>query len=71
MPKLIEQDLKKYTFTTRAFISPVEIDGKFFWIVTQFEDDTYCDGDVISPKVSGDSILDLVVTEEIGENLDD
>lgn len=66
---LSDKDLKRYTFTTGAFISPVEINGKFFWVVTSFEDDTYCDGKLINPKLSGDSILDLVTLEEIEENL--
>ena len=46
-------------FTTGAFLKAIEIDinGKrqFRWIVTQFEDDSFENGELISPIESADS----------------
>lgn len=44
----------RYAFTTGAHIAPVQINGKWRWIVTEFEDDTFVDGELVNP----DSVAD-------------
>lgn len=61
--KISEKKIKKYTFTDGAFISPIFIDGKYRWIVVEFDGDTYCDGNVIYPDTEADSIMELAYQE--------
>ncbi len=62
-----QNELEKYTYTTGAFISPffIKEENKWVWIVREFDDDTFCDGDLISPKEESEHIDDIIETEEV------
>lgn len=44
----IEHFTTPEAYTTGAFIQPVWLNGKYYWIVDRFEDDTFIDGECIS-----------------------
>jgi hypothetical protein len=52
-------------FTTGAFITPVEINGKWHWVVSGFEDDTYDgSGDYAEIVESAENMEDLIREED-------
>ena len=61
--EILENQIKRYSFTDGAHIAPILIDGKYFWIVTEFDGDTYCNGDIICPDTEADNIMKLVYRE--------
>lgn len=52
-------------YTTGAFLRPVKIavDGKerWAWVVIEFEDDSFRDGDVYNPKEFGENKDELLI----------
>ena len=55
-------------YTTGAFLAPVNVtDGNgnivWLWAVSQFNDDTYLDGELCSPIVKADNDEDLLLTD--------
>jgi len=57
-------------FTTGAHIAPYQRkDGKYVWVVTKFEDDTFMDGDCIDPDIISATQDELI--NRIGEDEDD
>ena len=65
-----EKDLRKYTYTTGAFITPFfdKETKRWMWVVTEFDSDTYCDGEYIDTDIVATEIMGLVKLEE---NVDD
>ena len=56
-------------YTTGAFVHPVEMqdeDGNrhWRWVVSQFEDDTYLDGETCSPVVSAETCEKLLIADD-------
>jgi hypothetical protein len=48
-------------FTTGAYLYPIEgADGRFYWAVGGFEDDSFMDGDIFNPLESADKLEDLL-----------
>ena len=52
-------------YTTGAFLYPVKVTGsngntEWLWAVSQFEDDSYLDGEICNPVESADSIKKLL-----------
>jgi hypothetical protein len=47
-------------FTTGAYLEPVQIGEKFYWRVTQFEDDTFLEGEYASVQECGDTVEQLI-----------
>ena len=60
---LTQNEIAKYTYTTGAFITPVFIDGNWRWVVTNFDNDTYCDGVLIDPVEVSDDVEGLVLED--------
>ena len=55
-------------YTTGAYLAPLKVrdsDGAVVWIwaVSQFEDDTYCDGKICSPTVIAKASNKLLLTD--------
>jgi hypothetical protein len=54
-------------FTTGAYLVPMRItnDGKerFVWIVDEFKDDTYLDGELCTPNVYSDDFNNMIEDE--------
>ena len=49
-------------FTTGAFISPMkQADGTYRWVVTEFEDDTFIDGEEVNVQEIASKEDDLVL----------
>lgn len=62
----------KQFFTTGAFVSPVQIGDKWYWIVDEFESDTFYDGDCldgIQPCADSEAGLVETETEEDSDDL--
>ncbi|MDQ3798231.1 MAG: hypothetical protein M3384_02170 [Acidobacteriota bacterium] len=69
----IEQRLDNFFFaedspkiyTTGAYLVPMKIKKenkeRFVWIVAEFDDDSYCEGEICSPVVYADSLESLIV----------
>ena len=57
--EIFEDEVRRYTFTDGAHITPIFYEGKWVWMVTEFDGDTYCDGDIINPDTVSDSIASL------------
>jgi len=54
-------------YTTGAYLVPVEFaDGSWHWVVSQFEDDTFLNGETFNPPEIANSIA-LLVTDTHGE----
>jgi len=56
-------------YTTGAFLRPVKVTGDngndvWLWAVSQFEDDTYLDGETCDPVERADSIEKLLSTDD-------
>lgn len=66
--EILENEIKRYTFTDGAFITPILIDGRYRWIVTEFDGDTYCNGDIIDPDVEAESIIELAYRLGVEDN---
>lgn len=60
-------ELKRYTYTSGAHIYPLPIsvdnEIKWVWAVSEFEDDTFCDGTLISPNEVSDTLEGLIEDE--------
>lgn len=54
-------------YTTGAFIVPMKIKKggkeKFIWVVSEFNDDSYLNGELCSPMVYADSLEHLIVED--------
>ena len=53
-------------FTTGAYIQPLKVtddagNEKWFWVVSEFADDTFMDGEVLNPVESGTTKQELLV----------
>jgi hypothetical protein len=56
-------------YTTGAFLFPVKVTESngnevWLWAVSQFEDDSYCDGKTCSPVVSAETVENLLLSDE-------
>jgi hypothetical protein len=47
----IKDNLSYYTYTTGAHLTPIFYRGRWVWMVAEFEDDTFCDGECINPDI--------------------
>lgn len=58
-------DSEPRIYTTGAHLAPLELsDGtrkRYVWVVDEFSDDTYFDGDPCSPNVYANTIKNLLV----------
>lgn len=68
-PTLTYHPSRDPVYTTGAFIQPVSYVGSdgetvFGWIVTEFEDDTYRDGECLNIEVSADNLAGLTPEDE-------
>lgn len=54
-------------FTTGAFITPVLIEDRWRWVVTEFEDDTFIDGNDVNVVESSVNLEDLILWEDEDE----
>lgn len=50
-------------YTTGAFLSPVKVGEHWVWMVDQFEDDSFLDGDVYNPLESAASRDALILSD--------
>ncbi|MDR1484486.1 MAG: hypothetical protein LBT09_06645 [Planctomycetaceae bacterium] len=55
---------KIVVYTTGAFLEPVKIGNQYHWVVTEFNDDTYRDGDHVSVVEYADKPEKLIKDEE-------
>lgn len=57
-------ELQPKIYTTGAFLVPVKImKGKterYVWVVYEFDDDSYLDGDLCSPTIYSDKLKNLI-----------
>jgi len=51
-------------FTDGAFLQPVNINNKWYWMVVGFKDDSYLDGEVCDPVVTAESQDELLREDE-------
>jgi len=51
-------------FTTGAFLQPVKINDKWYWMAVGFEDDSYLDGETCDPLITADSQEELLRKDE-------
>ncbi len=66
--KVTPSDLRKYTYTTGAYVVPFYDGKQWRWVVSSFGDDTYCDGQVIDPRETADEIFGLVHPDNLTSN---
>jgi uncharacterized protein YrzB (UPF0473 family) len=57
-------------FTTGAYIQPLKVidrDGseKWFWVVSEFDGDTFLDGEVYNPAENGPTKQELMLPDTI------
>ena len=53
-------------FTTGAYLTPKQVDGVWYWVVAEFDGDTFKDGESINNRpVSSDKLDILVNTQEL------
>lgn len=53
-------------FTTGAYIQPLRVtdetgNEKWFWVISEFADDTFMDGEILNPVESGTTKQELFV----------
>lgn len=51
-------------YTTGAYLKSKFVDGKYMWVVTGFEEDSYMDGQRINTYEWADNEKDLIDPEE-------
>lgn len=61
----------EYIFTTGAYIFPMKINGKYMWVVGEFEDDTLCKGTDVILNESSNTLEELVDKESLENEYDD
>lgn len=57
-------------YTTGAYIQPLKVidrqgGEKWFWVVSEFDGDTFLDGEIFNPAESGPTKQELLVTHSI------
>lgn len=57
-------DANTQIFTTGAFLQPTQINGTYYWIVIDFEDDSFLDGKYINPRICTEKVENLIIQEE-------
>lgn len=61
-------DSKPSIYTSGAYLVPMKVNIKekeyYVWVVSQFNDDTYIDGNICSPLVLTNDFNDLIRNEE-------
>jgi hypothetical protein len=51
-------------YTTGAYLRPMEVDGKWRWVVMSFNDDSYEDGELVTPTEIGSNQDALILKED-------
>lgn len=54
------KEMDEQIFTTGAYLIPIQIDDRWVWMVSSFEDETFKDGESFNPPEAAESLNELL-----------